>query len=154
MVSTNVRPGDSSRTTGNGDGSPGTRFEQATAVQTGASVTAPAVGRGWQERYLGGSPDAERELITGFVGDIHTLQQATKRAQGLARFHRGFHAKMLCGILDAEFRIAQELPDDLQVGYFRPGNVHKATVRFSTSSNALKWASRCASRPTGASTTC
>ena len=95
-------------------------------------------GTDWQEAYVGGSQRAEAGLITRFVYDVGRVQNDLRERSAAARFRRAFHAKMHAGITNAEFRIAEDLPEDLHVGLFRPGAVYGAIVRLSNAAGVVQ----------------
>ena len=51
---------------------------------------------------------------------------------------RAFHAKILTGVTNAEFRISPDLPKELQIGIFQPGKVYPAAVRLSNASGTAQ----------------
>src|ERR1043165_968535 len=96
----------------------------------------------WKETYLnsdgdpeGGSKEAEeiffdkiseqiKELITHFATDNNGPK-------------RGNHAKILAGIMGAQFRISNDIPSDLQVGFLIPGRIYQAIARFSNANGRV-----------------
>jgi catalase len=92
---------------------------------------------GWQSElaFLGGSQENEARLIDRFVIEIQEVARTYEKANG--RIMRAQHAKMLAGFTNAEFRISSEVPEDLRVGFIRPGETYKAHVRFSNASSAF-----------------
>ncbi|MGH9461904.1 MAG: peroxidase family protein, partial [Vicinamibacteria bacterium] len=111
---------------------PGKAHEDAMVV---ASQTA---GTNWQEVYLGGSPEAEADIVQAFVSDIKRVQAQIKTTAKASEIRRAFHAKMHLGVTNAEFRILPDIPPELCVGFFRPGAKYKATVRLSNASGEIK----------------
>lgn len=89
------------------------------------------LGLGWKEAFLGGSQASEEELIKGFATEMNHIQSLEQAAQHAPVIRRGQHAKILAGITNAEFRIADEVPVDLRNGLFQPGRTYPALVRFS-----------------------
>lgn len=80
---------------------------------------------------MGGSQASEDELIKGFATEMNTIQSLEKAAQHAPVIRRGQHAKILAGITNAEFRIADQVPADLRNDLFQPGRTYPALVRFS-----------------------
>ena len=99
-------------------------------------------GQGWKEVYLGGSQAREDELIKGFASEMNHIQALVKARQHAPVIRRGQHAKVLAGITNAEFRIADHVPDDLRNGLFQPGATYPATVRFSNCNGLVEPDSR------------
>jgi hypothetical protein len=92
----------------------------------------------WKESYLGGSPEAECKLIDKWSKWIHEIQQNLRRRNKVAIIKRAFHAKMLAGIANAEFRIVEGLPKHLQVGFYAPSAVYPAIIRFSNANGGIR----------------
>ena len=88
-------------------------------------------GTAWRESYLGGSQDAENQIFTDMVNQVKAVQILNKEHAGWERPQRGQHSKIHAGITNAEFRVLQNLPEDLKIGFFQPGKTYRATVRFS-----------------------
>jgi len=86
-------------------------------------------------RFLGGSRDSEQALIDRYEDEI----RAVARTYGIdnGAIMRAQHAKMLGGFGKARFRIANDLPEELQIGFLSPGSEYPAEVRFSNASSAL-----------------
>ena len=74
----------------------------------------------WKESYLDGSPDAESKLIVKWSKWIHEIQFNLRKKNKTGNIRRSFHAKMVAGISNAEFRVVDKLPSHLQVGFFTP----------------------------------
>lgn len=95
-----------------------------------ASSTDVGPGTGWQERYMGGSPEAERSLFATVFPRVDAIQEHVARTQG-AEVRRAFHNK---GVgLSVEFQVAADLPEHLRVGFLRPGATYRGIGRFSRS---------------------
>jgi hypothetical protein len=95
-------------------------------------------GQGWKEVYLGGSQAREDELVKGFATEMNHIQSMDKDRQHASVIRRGQHAKILAGITNAEFRIADEVPDDLRSRLFEPGKTYRATVRLSNCNGVVE----------------
>ena len=95
-------------------------------------------GTNWQETYVGGSQRAEAAQITRFVYDVGRVQSDLRKRSGAAGFRRAFHAKMHAGVTNAEFRIAEDLPEHLRIGLFQPDAVYRATVRLSNAAGVIQ----------------
>lgn len=92
----------------------------------------------WRERYLGGSPDRERELFAGFARDILRLQNAVERRAKSGRLLRGFHAKQVMGVAGT-LRVRHDLPAELHVEHcLQPKLELPVLIRYSTSSHDVK----------------
>jgi hypothetical protein len=102
----------------------------ATRTVPTSATTAP-----WTEEYAGGSPEAERLLFDDLAWEIMRVQRKNQRAasaHGVPHgVDRAFHAKATLAVTDAELRFLDDLPEDLQAGFARPGRVHRTVVRFS-----------------------
>jgi len=88
-------------------------------------------GQGWREVYLGGSQAREDELIRGFAAAMNEIQSLVQARQHAPVIRRGQHAKILAGITNAEFQVAEDVPADLRNSLLEPGATYPATVRFS-----------------------
>lgn len=97
-------------------------------------------GTGWKERYLDengrmhehddGSQAKEETYFKHLRVQIKEV--VDHFAQGNGGPMRGNHAKILAGIVGAEFRVSPDIPSDLAVGFLaKPGEVYKAHIRFS-----------------------
>jgi hypothetical protein len=98
----------------------------------------PAPSTDWRELYLDGSPAAEAELFNRFALEIKQVQSRLAARAHAPQPLRAFHAKMQAGITNAEFRVAERLPQELQVGLFKPGATYRATVRLSNASGMVQ----------------
>jgi hypothetical protein len=90
----------------------------------------------WEETYLGGSEEAEKELIERLAREMIEIQESVAAKTGLKR--RTLHSKILVGVQNAHVVIDSSLPSEFSVGYFRPGVTVPATVRFSNASWLVK----------------
>ncbi|MGB0522949.1 MAG: catalase family protein [Flammeovirgaceae bacterium] len=61
---------------------------------------------------------------------IKDLRKLLEKSYPEGTIMRAFHPKII-GLVKAEFIVESDLPQDLQVGIFRPGKVYKAWIRFS-----------------------
>jgi hypothetical protein len=114
-----------------------------TITERELEIDAPAQGKaddgtGWREAYLGGTPEAEALLVQGFLRDIKLVQANNRKNAKAGEIRRAFHAKMQLGLMNAEFRVLPDVPEELQVGFFVPGNRYPATVRLSNASGEVK----------------
>jgi hypothetical protein len=103
-----------------------------------------ANGTGWKEEYLdengkmhNGSPEKEEKFFDHIAEQIkqvvHHFAQDNKRPM------RGNHAKILAGIVGAEFRLSPDIPSDLSVGFLaKPGEVYEALIRFSNAGSRFR----------------
>jgi len=87
-------------------------------------------GTGWQETYLGGSPDAERSMLAEVLPRIEQIQETVSRRQS-AQIRRAFHNKGLP--IGVRFEVSADLPEALRIGFLRPGAVYEGFGRFSRS---------------------
>ncbi len=86
---------------------------------------------GWRESYLGGSQEAEEKIFAELANQVRVVQVLNKDHAGRDRPQRGQHSKIHAGICNAEFRISRDLPQRFRAGFFQPGMVYPATLRFS-----------------------
>ena len=86
------------------------------------------------ERFRGGSAEAERVSFDKLAKDIMRVQVKLKKKSSALRIDRTFHAKPILAVTNARFRVADNLPEDLQQGFMRPGAEYPATVRLSNAS--------------------
>lgn len=99
-------------------------------------VVAERAGTGWQEVYLGGSKEAEDEMIRRqFAPAINRIQRDIRRTGGQGNFTRAQHGTLIAATKNARFEVSPDVPGDLQVGIFRPGRQYAAHVRFSNASS-------------------
>ncbi|MEU8817289.1 peroxidase family protein [Actinoplanes sp. NPDC048796] len=89
---------------------------------------------GWQEVYLGGSPEAERRLFERMARQILQTQLKNRKAGGPIR--AGFQAKGTFATAAATLRFL-DVPADLRVGYAVPGAEYPASVRFSNAEGRI-----------------
>lgn len=92
----------------------------------------------WKEAYVGGSPEAEERIIRGFIDQIKEVQTKNKERGRASAIQRAFHTRFLAGVTDAEFRISPDVPSELQIGLFQPGNVYPTTVRLSNAAGIVQ----------------
>ena len=93
-------------------------------------------GTRWREVFLGGSKEAEDEMIRRqLVPAINHVQRDIRRLHGQSRFTRAQHGHMIAGTKHARFEVLPGIPDDLRAGPFRPGEHYSAHVRFSNASS-------------------
>lgn len=95
-------------------------------------------GRGWEEAYLGGSPEAEARLFRQMASDITGVQDRWRARTGTPRASRPFHAKTLAAVTNAELQIRPDIAADLRVGPLQPGANYPATVRFSNAHASIR----------------
>lgn len=103
-------------------------------------------GTGWKEKFLdengrsGPNDSADKEQL--FFDEISrqirdVVRHFTPDNDG--RPLRGNHAKILAGVVGAEFRVSPQIPADFAVGFLsEPGKVYRAHVRFSNASGEFK----------------
>jgi hypothetical protein len=91
---------------------------------------AGTLGTGWQERFMGGSPEAEAALLREVLADIERIQDIVAGRQAAA-VHRAFHNKGQA--LEIEFTVSPDVPPELQLAYLRPGTTYRGFARFSRS---------------------
>lgn len=103
-------------------------------TQTAPTGTA---GHGWRETYVGGSPTTENELNRRLALRIKKVQERLERRSEAGVIHRAQHAKLLVGVVDAEFRVRADIPEDLRGEFFVPGASYPAVVRFSNCSGEV-----------------
>jgi Animal haem peroxidase len=89
----------------------------------------------WKETYAGGSAEAERLEFDQLSIDIMRAQLKAKKASGSANVDRAFHAKAVLAVENAELLFRDDLPDELRVGFAKPGAHYRATVRISNAAN-------------------
>ncbi len=95
-------------------------------------------GLGWQERFLGGSAEAEQAFLRQAMNDINLVQRRNKKAGGAKTEARAFHAKIHAGIDNAEFVIMDNIPSELQGGILVPGKRYPTDVRLSSASGLIQ----------------
>jgi hypothetical protein len=110
----------------------------------GPRITVPAdsashePGLGWREGYLGGTRLKEAAIVKLLAMHIRIVQRRNRQSAKAARYFRAFHAKITAGITNAEFRVRDDIPVGLRVGYLQPAAVIPATIRFSNASGTVK----------------
>jgi hypothetical protein len=98
------------------------------------TVNSSEPGLGWQEQFIGGSEAAEGKFILDAMEKIQTVQRRNKKSANASSYARAFHAKILAGIDNAEFRVRDDVPEALRAGYLQPGKRWKTKIRFSNAS--------------------
>jgi catalase len=109
------------------------------------------LGLGWHEIPEGGSYDAEKRMIKQWAADMEEVQrenQDTIRKQAAEGDtdpdakadlpQRPLHAKMRVALANAQFRVSDDIPEFLRVGFLQPGNTYRATLRISNGSGVPK----------------
>ncbi|MFD0479354.1 hypothetical protein ACFQ0B_72720 [Nonomuraea thailandensis] len=86
------------------------------------------------ERYVGGSPEAERVILERLAGDLMRVQLKIKERSGAAGIDRAFHAKAILGVENARLRFHTSLPEELRTGFAQPGAEYPVIVRLSNAS--------------------
>jgi hypothetical protein len=109
---------------------------QGTTRATTGENSKPGVG--WSETYIGGDIFAEMEVVKGFTQQINAIQRKDQRRSRAPAPRHGFHAKPHAGIKNAEFRVVNDLPAHLQVGFVQPDKKYPATIRFSNASGLVQ----------------
>lgn len=92
----------------------------------------------WQERFFGGSEQAEAEAIERWTREIQQIQYRLRAKHHAPALRRAFHAKQQAGVDNAVFVVDDYLPDDLATALFRPGARYPATVRLSNASGVVQ----------------
>jgi Animal haem peroxidase/Catalase len=96
----------------------------------------------WKEQYFGGSPEAEYDEFQRLAGRIMRVQSTVRKRvskRGVPHpIQRAFHAKATLAVDDAELRVDDDLPADLQVGFAQPGAAYRTIVRFSNAAGCGK----------------
>ncbi len=88
----------------------------------------------WRERYQGGSPQAERRAFDKLADVVLDAQLKARDAAGASGIARALHAKSIGAVAGARLVFVDDLPDELCVGFARPGAAYPAAVRFSNAS--------------------
>ncbi|MFI1060668.1 peroxidase family protein [Streptomyces spororaveus] len=86
------------------------------------------------ERYVGGSPEAERRVFQRLAGDLLRVQLKVKKRSGSPTLERTFHAKAVLGVENARLTFREDLPEALRAGFASPGAEYPVTVRLSNAS--------------------
>ncbi|MGO4460278.1 peroxidase family protein [Streptomyces sp. M-16] len=86
------------------------------------------------ERYVGGSPEAERLVFERLAGELVRVQLKAKKRSRSPALERTFHAKAVLGVENARLRFHDDLPGALRTGFARPGAEYRVTVRLSNAS--------------------
>lgn len=88
-------------------------------------------------KFLGDSEEKENELIEQMAQEVRQVVESLRDENNGVR-RRAQHAKMLAGIKNAEFRVSSGIPEDLRVGFLKPGAVYPAIVRFSNAGGFIR----------------
>jgi catalase len=99
--------------------------------------TRTALNPGWSERFMGGSQEKEAELLDVFAQQIQDVQERNRKGEDQP-IRRGFHAKLVAGIVNAQFIVAGDVRAELQGGLFVPGRTYPAVVRLSNASGIVR----------------
>ncbi|MFI7706574.1 peroxidase family protein [Nonomuraea sp. NPDC049480] len=86
------------------------------------------------ERYVGGTPEVEREIFEKLAHDLMRVQLKIRKRGGAAGIERTFHAKAILGVENARLRFRSDLPEDLRTGFVQPGAEYPVIVRLSNAS--------------------
>ncbi|MEU8378978.1 peroxidase family protein [Streptosporangium sp. NPDC048865] len=86
------------------------------------------------ERYVGGSPEVERQIFEKLARDLMQVQLKIIKRSGAAGIDRTFHAKAILGVENARLRFRPDLPEDLRVGFAEAGAEYPVIVRLSNAS--------------------
>lgn len=89
----------------------------------------------WREVYVGGSPEAELKETKELAQMMMAAQLKSMAAAKARGVDRAFHKKPIAAFKGAELRFVEDLPEDLQVGFAKPGARYPAMVRFSNASS-------------------
>ncbi|WP_353471713.1 peroxidase family protein [Salipiger sp. H15] len=92
----------------------------------------------WAETYRGGSPEAERAEFLKLADLMLDAQLKSRKAGKARRVDRAFHAKSIAAFSGGTLTFSQALPEDLRVGFARPGASYPASVRFSNAASFAK----------------
>lgn len=92
----------------------------------------------WHESYVGGSAESERLLFQQLARDIMAVQLKIKRRSKATKVQRAFHAKAVFAGRSAELRFVDDLPQELRVGFARPGQSYPTVVRLSNADGAVQ----------------
>jgi hypothetical protein len=112
---------------------PACTMKQEHTLPTGAgSPRSGAYGATqWREIFQGGSPQAEHAVFQRLAQDVMKLQLIAMRRRGASSTMRAFHAKQLFATRRASLRIADDVPEDLRIGWVSPGRTYPIVLRFS-----------------------
>ena len=91
---------------------------------------AGAIGTGWHEAFMGGSPEAEAALLAEVMPDVERIQDLVSRKQA-AQVRRAFHNKGRP--LAIEYVVDPDVPVELRLPYLRGGVTYRGFARFSRS---------------------
>jgi len=92
----------------------------------------------WQEKFIDGSPEAERRLFIELARDILDVQLMNKKKGKASEVQRAFHAKAILGVTNAKLAVLPNIPQEFRVGYFRPGAEYPAIVRLSNANGSRR----------------
>ncbi|SPL97289.1 Catalase [[Actinomadura] parvosata subsp. kistnae] len=90
------------------------------------------------ERYVGGSPEAERVILQRLADDLMRVQLKIKERGGASGIDRTFHAKAILGVENATLRFHDSLPQELRTGFAQPGAEYPVIIRLSNASGARR----------------
>ncbi|MER5932558.1 peroxidase family protein [Streptomyces sp. NPDC002054] len=88
------------------------------------------------ERYVGGTPEAERLIFERLATELMRVQLKSRKRSGAADIARTFHAKAVLGAENARLTFADDLPPDLRTGFAEPGAEYPVTVRLSNANGS------------------
>lgn len=88
-----------------------------------------------KEEYFRGSLAEETRYFHGFVDQINHVQRRTQNANYPSPIRRALHAKRHVAVNNAEFRVLEDLPNDLKVGLFEKPNRFTASIRISNAAS-------------------
>lgn len=86
------------------------------------------------ERYVGGSPEAERRLFERLAQELMKVQVKNRRSSNAGSLARTQHAKSALGVENARLAFHDDIPEALRNGFAQPGAEYPATVRLSNAS--------------------
>lgn len=92
-------------------------------------------GTGWAETFLGGSREAEQKILEEILPKVEEIQGIVSGRQD-APVRRGFHNKGT--IVRIAFKVVNDLPEHLQVGFLKPGACYEGFGRFSRSQSMFR----------------
>jgi hypothetical protein len=102
-------------------------------------------GTGWSEEHLNeegkrdpdGNPEKEDLFFAKISEEIKDVVRHFEKDNGHRM--RANHAKILAGVVGAEFRVSETIPGDLAVGFLSElGKTFRANVRFSNASSEFR----------------
>ena len=104
--------------------------ERQAGAAAGSRTSSRFDGTGWTETYMGGSLEAERELLKGLMPRVTRIQDLVAARQR-APIRRAFHNKGT--VVRIHFDVAASLPEGLRIGLLEPGASYPGFGRFSRS---------------------